>query len=353
MTWRKYVPVVLDHLIWVILAAVILVFSLVNTHYFTQANIINIFVHASVLGILVVGQTFVLLTGNFDLSTESTVGLSAALGVWLMAPAGTPFWGGGIGLDPAFAVVIMLLLGLGVGLVNGTLITRFKVNNFVVTLAMLIILRGAVELTGNGQTVSGAPSAFNWLGHATIPWFGTTDLPVSVIVLIGTFAIAQVVVRYRPFGRELYATGGNRQAALASGINPDRRILQVYVLSGLLAAFAGWVLAGRVQAVPLNLGQGFIFEVFAAAVIGGISLQGGRGSMLGAFGGVLLLSAIDNGLNLTQVNVFWIDVTRGLIILVAVFIDAQKVRYRVPEARPAPAAAAPAHVVAADRQARR
>jgi ribose/xylose/arabinose/galactoside ABC-type transport system permease subunit len=344
MRLRRYVPFMLDNLIWVILAGVIVVFSILSDRYFTQANIINIFVHASVLGILVVGQTFVLLTGNFDLSTESTVGLSAALGVWLMAPAGSPFWGGGLHANPALAIVAMLALGAGIGFVNGTLITRAKVNNFVVTLAMLISLRGAVELTGNGQTISGAPSSFNWLGSANVG-----IVPISVIVLLGTFAVAHVVVRYRPFGRELYATGGNRQTALASGINPDRRILQVYVLSGILAAFAGWVLAARVQAVPLNLGQGMIFEVFAAAVIGGISLQGGRGSMVGAFGGVLLLAAIDNGLNLLSVNVFWIDVMRGLIILVAVFIDAQKVRYRVPESPRAAGPTVPAPALGGER----
>lgn len=331
MRLRGHVPFLLDNLIWVILVGVVIAFSLLNSRFLTEANFINILVYASVLGILVVGQTFVLLTGNFDLSTESTVGLAAALGVWLMAPAGTPFWGGGLAVNPALVVVVMLALGAGIGLVNGALITRAKMNNFVVTLAMLIILRGAVQLTGNGQTISGAPSSFNWLGSATIG-----IVPISVIALLVTFAAAHVIVRYRPFGRELYATGGNRHAALASGINPDRRILQVYVMSGVIAAFAGWVLAGQVQAVPLNLGQGMIFDVFAAAVIGGISLQGGRGSMVGAFGGVLLLSAINNGLNLLAVNVFWIDVIRGLIILIAVFIDAQKVRYRLPQAEPIP-----------------
>jgi ribose/xylose/arabinose/galactoside ABC-type transport system permease subunit len=128
----------------------------------------------------------------------------------------------------------------------------------------------------------------------------------------------------------LYAIGGNRPAAIASGIDADRRVRQVYVLSGFLAALAGWMLAGRVASVQVDLGNGYIFQVMAAAVIGGVSLQGGRGSMVGALGGVLLLSTIDRGLNLMQVSVFWIKLIQGLIILIAMFIDAQKVRFRAP-----------------------
>lgn len=336
---RKHIRFLLDNLIWVIVIGVGIVFTFLSDPFLTQDNLINILVHASVLGILVVGQTFVLMTGNFDLSSESTLALAAAVAVWLIAPAGTPTWGSGLDIDWWIAVLAVLAMGAAVGAFNGLLITKARVNNFVVTLSMLIILRGAVLLTGDGQTISGASKAFNWLGSAS--W---GIVPISVIVLLATFAVAHVVMRYRTFGRELYAVGGNREAALASGINPDRRIVHAYIISGVLAALAGWVLAGRVQAVPLNLGEGMIFEVFAAAVIGGISLNGGRGSMLGAFGGVLLLAMIDNGLNLLAVDVFWIQTIRGAIILLAVLIDAQKVRFRGPAARrtPAPLASPPA-----------
>jgi len=153
------------------------------------------------------------------------------------------------------------------------------------------------------------------------------------------FLIGYVILEHRPFGRDLYAIGGNRAAAIASGIDADKRIRQVYMLSGFLAAFAGWMLAGRVASVQVDLGEGYIFQVMAAAVIGGISLSGGRGKMIGALGGVLLLSTIDRGLNLMQVSVFWIQVIQGLIILIAMFIDAQKVRFQAPVVQPEPAAA--------------
>jgi ribose/xylose/arabinose/galactoside ABC-type transport system permease subunit len=137
--------------------------------------------------------------------------------------------------------------------------------------------------------------------------------------------------------------GGNKEAALASGVDPNRRIRQVYIIAGLLAAIGGWMLAGRLRSVIPNLGEGMVFEVMAAAVIGGVSLQGGRGTMLGAFGGVLLLSAIGTGLNLMDVSEFWISTIRGVIILLAMLIDAQKVRYAAPAIAAAttmPAAAA-------------
>lgn len=341
MSQRNYVPLIIENLIWFILMGILIVFSLITERFLTPINLINILVHASVLGIMVVGQTFTLITGNFDLSMESTLGLAAMIGVWLIVPAGAPSWGSGWQVHPLLAIPVMLLLGVAIGWMNGALITYGKMNNFVVTLAMLIILRGAVLITTNGQTVSGAPLLFNWLGSANVG-----PLPVPVVILIVTFAAAHVVMRYHPFGRELYAVGGNRLAALASGIDPDKRVRQVYMLSGALAAFSGLILAGQVQAVPENLGENMIFEVFAAAVIGGVSLQGGRGSMIGAFGGVLLLSAIDSGLNLMRVSDFWIESIRGMVILIAMFIDAQKVRYRAPAGLSIRKAAAAAEVTA-------
>ncbi|MCC6314501.1 MAG: ABC transporter permease, partial [Thermomicrobiales bacterium] len=171
-------------------------------------------------------------------------------------------------------------------------------------------------------------------------------IPVAVVAMLLLFLIGHIILEYRPFGRDLYAVGGNRAAAIASGIDADRRIRQVYILSGVLAAFAGWMLAGRVASVQVDLGSGYIFQVMAAAVIGGVSLNGGRGKMVGALGGVLLLSTIDRGLNLMQVSVFWIQVIQGVIILIAMFIDAQKIRFRAPIAV-APIAAPPAAGAAA------
>jgi len=212
-----------------------------------------------------------------------------------------------------------------IGAINGLLITRLKMNNFIVTLAMQLVLRGIAYVISMGAIMPGTPALFNWLGGGRVG-----IIPISVVFTVVLFALFDYILRNTRFGRQLYAVGGNREAARASGINPERRIRQVYLIAALLAALAGWMLSARITTVPPNLADGMVFEVMAASVIGGVSLNGGRGTMMGAFGGVLLLSAIGAGLNLIDVNAFWVDAIRGFIILFAMGIDAQKVRYRAP-----------------------
>jgi simple sugar transport system permease protein len=333
MLSEKSISFLINNLIWIILIAVFTFFVTQSEHFLTERNISNILTAAAVLGVLVVAQTFVLISGNFDLSTESTLGFSALLGLWLIVPAGAPTFGGGIFLNPFLSIGAVLLSGAAIGYCIGCLITFGRMHNFIVTLAVLLIVRGSILAFSEGAPVNGFnnPSAdvFYWLGHQKafyIPGLG--KITVAVVATGLLFLLGHFILRHHKFGRELYAIGGNRKAAEALGINVDRRIRQVYLISGLLAAFAGWMLAGRVVSIQSNLGEGFIFTVFAGAVIGGVSLQGGRGSMLGALGGVLLLSTIDRGLNLMHVSVFWVKVIQGFIILAAMFLDAQRVRLR-------------------------
>jgi ribose/xylose/arabinose/galactoside ABC-type transport system permease subunit len=344
MNNRKIIVWILDNLIWFLLLATVILFSILSDRFLTEVNLTNIVIHAAVIGILVAGQAFTLVTGNFDLSSEAILGFTALAAAWLMLPTGSPTFGGGILLSPYVAIPIMLIIGVGIGFINGFLITRLKVNAFVVTLAMQLIIRGVMMPITAGNTMARLPDQFKELGNGTLG-----PIPISVIALVLTFVVSHIIMKYRPFGRSLYAVGGNKNAALAAGINPDRRILQVYIISGLLAAFAGWMMAGRTGVVVQNMGKGYIFEVMAASVIGGISLQGGRGSMIGAFGGVLLLSTINSGLSLMRISTFWIEIARGLIILVAMLIDAQKVRYTsshaAPQAEIVPAAASPGTVI--------
>ena len=325
MNLRKFIPAVLDNLIWVLLVGVIILFSILSPAYLSPQNFLNILFAAAVLGLIVIGEAFVLITGNMDLSVESTVAMCALLGAWLTVRPGPPDNGVGIQLNGFVAIAILLGFGALVGWFNGFLITRMKMNNFVVTLAMLIALRGLMHLLPAGNTVYNTTMPYNFLGQSTIG-----PIPLPVIVVIVAFIIAYIVLKYSPFGRSLYAIGGNREAARASGINPEHRIRQVFLIASVLAAVAGWMLGARITAVPPNMADGYVFDVMAAAVIGGVSLQGGRGTMMGAFGGVLLLAAISSGLNLIDVNAFWVDAIRGGVILLAMLVDAQKVRYRAP-----------------------
>lgn len=322
-TKNKLILAILDNLIWILLLASILLFSSLTPRFLTAQNIWNILIHSAVLGVMVVGQSFTLITGNFDMSAESVLGLTAIIGAWLITPAEPPFFGSGWLLSPFVGVVAMLAVGLLIGWLNGFLITRLKMNNFIVTMAMMIILRGMVLVWNEGETITGMPKSFLALGGGHIG-----PIPICVIAMLLLFVVAFVITKYTRFGRNMYAVGGNRDAALASGINPDKLIRQVYLVSGALAAFAAWMQLGRIGVAMEALGEGMIFEIQAAAVIGGISLFGGRGNMIGALGGVLLLSSISSGLNLMRVSGFMIDAVRGLIILLAMLIDAQKVRYK-------------------------
>jgi ribose/xylose/arabinose/galactoside ABC-type transport system permease subunit len=207
-------------------------------------------------------------------------------------------------------------------------------NNFIVTLSMQLILRGLAMVLSMGAIMPGTPAQFNWLGGGRIGM-----IPISVIFTLALYTLFAYILRSTRFGRELYAVGGNRDAARASGFNPKRLITYAYMLSGLLAALAGWMLLGKLEVSVSTLGTGMTLETVASAVIGGVAMSGGVGTMWGAFSGVLLLSVVDNGLNLMDVDPFWVNGIRGLIILVALFIDAQKVRVKPQAVRGASAQA--------------
>ncbi|WP_322805944.1 ABC transporter permease [Thermanaerothrix sp.] len=319
-----------DNLIWVFVVIALVVFSLISKSFFTPYNLVNILSRVAPLGLLVIGQSFTLITANFDLSSESTMGFTAMVAALLLASQKN----GGLGLElnPYLGILIMLLVGALIGVFNGVFITRLGMNNFIMTVAMLMILRGATYAISPGKSVNFLPPEFNWLGGGSlfrIPMENGKFLaiPVSMFFVIVAFLCAYLVTKYTRFGRDMYAVGSNRQAAEAAGIDSKRVITLVYIVSGLCAALAGLLDAGRMDSATPRTGAGLIFPVQAAAVIGGISLFGGRGNLVGAFGGVLLWGILDTGLNIAKVSPFWIEVSRGALLLFAMFIDALKVRY--------------------------
>jgi ribose/xylose/arabinose/galactoside ABC-type transport system permease subunit len=321
---------IVDNLIWLLVLVALVTFSLLTDKFLTPFNMVNTLWRVAALGLLVIGQSFTLITGNFDLSSESTMGLTAMVAALLLAT--TENGGLGLQVSPFLAIGAMLLVGVLIGWINGFLITKLKMNNFIVTVAMLMIIRGVIYAISPGKSASFLPEAFNWLGGGTLLRLTQSNgkplvIPTAALFMILSFLVAYIVTRYRRFGRNMYAIGSNRAAAESTGINSARIIMAVYIISGLCAALAGLLDAGRMDSATPRTGSGLIFPVQAAAVIGGISLFGGRGSMVGAFGGILLWGIIDSGLNLLQVSPFWIEVARGALLLFAMLLDALKVRY--------------------------
>jgi simple sugar transport system permease protein len=284
--------------------------SLVNPVFFTTSNLINVAQGGAALGMVVVAESLILLTGKFDISLQGTFGLAALLGAWLIAPKASS--GQGIELSSWLGLLIVFLVGLAVGAFNGLLVIKANFNAFIFTLAMSILLTGLQLGWLGGQTVYNLPAVYIYLGSES--WFG---VPVAVWVTGATFLVASLFLRYHRVGRAMYAIGGNLEAARAAGIKVDRIRIGVFMVASVLAAVGGLMQAGRVTAVTAGQGSNLIFGVFAAAVIGGISLEGGRGRMVGALTGVILLSLVTNILTLSDINASWINAVDGAIILIA------------------------------------
>src|SRR4051812_39263479 len=294
--------------------AIAIVGQIVNPVFLHPDNVLNVLQTMSEIAILVLAETLVLIAGKMDLSLESTFGLAPGIAAWLTVQPGVTH---GLGvLSGGWAIPVTLLVGALVGALNGLLIVRFKLNGFIVTLGMLIVIRGLLTGISGGQTFFGLPDSMMYLSNTN--WLG---LPASIWVCFLAFAVAIVVLGFTRTGRALYAIGGNVDAARAAGIRTDRVLWSALITASTLAALGGLLLSGRLASVAAAQGNGDIFKVFAAAVIGGISLNGGKGSMFGAFTGVLLLFMIENVLTLAGVPAEWIDFLNGAVILAALMIS--------------------------------
>ncbi len=313
-TRARRLNLVRDFALIPVIVLLVIIGGVINSSFLTSGNLTNVGLQSAALGVVVVGESLILICGGLDLSLQSTYGLSAMVGAWLIAPAAQA--GLGTQLNPVIGLLASLAVGGLVGLFNGVLIAKARINGFILTLAMYILLAGIQTGMVSGNTIYGLPSVFTALGTQAVG-----RIPVSVIVSVLVFVVAGLLMRYTPSGRAIYAIGGNREAARAAGIRVDRVRIAVYVVAGMLAALGGIMEAGRVQAVTSNQGVNLIFTVFAAAVIGGVSLNGGKGNMLGAATGVILLGLVVNLLTLEQVQSYWIDAVNGGVILMALAIS--------------------------------
>lgn len=306
-----------DHLIWIVLGVTIVVIALTIDTFFQFSNISNVLLHGTVLGLLSIAAAMALIGGELDLSLGVNMGFIGYLVAWMSLGDGDV--GSGWNLNPILAAFIGVALGAGIGWINGSLVTRLNMSSFLVTLGMLIVLGGLTYVINQARTLNGINPVLLVLGGEKS--FG---VPNSVILTGFAFGIAVFISRFTGGGRRLYAVGSNAVAARAAGIDSGAVKRRMFMVAGGIAGVAGILIIGELGSAPANVGQGVIFEVFAATVIGGVSLAGGRGSYFDVLGGVLLLSIIANALNLTAIDPFWVEPIRGFIILFAVFLDSQR-----------------------------
>ncbi|MGD2143592.1 MAG: ABC transporter permease [Anaerolineae bacterium] len=300
--------------------------SFATPHFFTVSNLVNVSRQTAITAILAVGQTFVILSAGIDLSVGAVAALAGSVSAVMMTQR-MEF--AGITLGPVnflLGLPIALVVGTLAGMINGLVITRGRIPDFIATLGTLASLRGIALLVTGGLPVPSHLTATELKGYLPeqILWLGAGDIfgfPVAGLVAVGTVAVGWFLLRYTALGRSIFAVGGNREAARVSGINVDGTKVAVYALSGLLAATAGVVLAGRLNSANALMAEGEELNSIAAVVIGGTNLFGGEGGVAGSLIGALIMGVLANGLNLLNVGAFWQRVVRGLVIVLVVIFD--------------------------------
>jgi len=299
------------------LAALCLAASLLSEHFLSVDNLLNVFRQSAVNALLGLGQLLVIVTAGIDLSVGSVLGLCAVLAA-MMLKAGVPVW---------LAVPLALAAGVALGAVNGLLYTRLKLPHpFIPTLGMMNVARGLALVISGGFPISELPAPFRWWGAGTL-----LHVPAPVIVVVVFCVIFHLFLSHTTPGRDIYAIGGNRQAARLAGVPVDRRLVMVYGVSGGMAGAGAVVLAGRMNSGFPLAGMGAELDSIAAVIIGGASFFGGTGTVQGTLVGALIMGVLRNGLNLLNVSAYWQTIIIGVVIVAAVWVDV--LRHRAAAAR--------------------
>ncbi len=310
---REILGWILHNVVWIWLIALVMIFGVFNEYFFTIFNLQNIMVQATVLGLLGLAVALPLLIAEIDLSIPANAGFSAAVGAIAYSDWGLPW---------VIAMLLGLVVGTAIGFFNGWCITRLKMVALIETLAMMIILQGALLALTQGKTLNNFAEGYTWIGQVTIAGW-----PLMPIVFLLMLIIVGILLKNTVLGRSIYAVGGNPAASLSAGIRVNRVKIMTYTLSGFLAALAGFLLASWQMAITSNQGSSYLLYAIAAPIIGGISVFGGRGNVKGVLGGVLLLTVIQVGLAIVNVPSFYVGMIGGIMIFIAVAIDAIRVRY--------------------------
>lgn len=294
--------------ILVALVALCVVLSFATSAFLTSKNIMNVLQQISTNGMIAFGMTYVILLGGIDLSVGSVVALSGVMSMALMARSG---WG----LVPALLAGV--LIGTVIGLIDGFFITKVNMPAFIVTLAMMNIARGFALITTSGKPIYVQDDRLLIIGNGKL----LENVPLQAVYMLIIFALLFVVLNYTKYGRHLYATGGNIEAARFSGINVNRVQLTAYIISGTVSGFAGVLTAARLYSALPSMGEGAEMNAIAAVVLGGTMTTGGSGTLGGTLIGALIIGVMNNGLNLMGVSSYWQDVAKGVIIILAIYMD--------------------------------
>ncbi|MEI7600510.1 MAG: ABC transporter permease [Aestuariivirga sp.] len=322
---RATAEFVLDHLVWFMLAAVLIAFSIFVPNYFQIGIFANIVEQSTFVGVMAIGLAIVIIAGHMDLSVESTAALAAMITSILFCSHGI---GLGITLTPEWlaipvSLIISLAVGGLIGFLNGFFTIKMKMNAFIVTLASYIWVRGLVVAISGGRSAQDLSPSLRSIGIEQFLY-----IPLMAWIAIICFVVFSFIMSRTPFGRHITLVGGNAVAAFRAGIKVDRLMFVSFILAGAIAGLAGWLLAIRTSGATANLGTGMLFNAFAAVVIGGVSLKGGVGKLPGVYAGVLLLSSIHTAINLMGLPAHYTQVILGLLVLAAVLLDTLKIQIR-------------------------
>ena len=306
----KYFEKISEFSLAIVFLFEVLIFSQLSPFFFSAENLLNVTLQASITAIIAAGMTFVILTAGIDLSVGSLVAFAGVLTTSMLKIS--------LPLYLVFPIALLggILFGVVSGGIAGIFVTKFNITPFIVTLALMTIWRGASFVYTGGRPIWELPDTFSFLGAGRI-----LGIPFPTIIMVIVFVISHIVLTKTKFGRYVYAVGGNLEAARLAGINTNFILTAVYVISGVLSAISGILLASRVNSGQPNAGLMYELDVIAAVVVGGTSLFGGRGTIIGTFIGAMLIAVLKNGLNLLNVGSYIQQIVVGVVILLAVLLD--------------------------------
>ncbi|QQK07082.1 ABC transporter permease [Miniphocaeibacter halophilus] len=293
------------------LILLVVLISLVSKEFRSFNNLISLVRQSTINGFIAFGMTCVILTGSIDLSVGSVLSLSTAICAGLIV--------GGVPVGLAF--IITLILGVLLGLVSGILVTKGRLQPFIATLVTMTVYRGLTYIYMDGKPISNLGDSFllKFIGRGSI--FG---IPFPVILFLVIFVLYFFMLNKTTFGRKIYATGSNEDCARLVGVKTDKVKMVVYALSGLMASIAGIILLSRLGSAQTTLGEGYELDAIASVVLGGTSMNGGRGRISGTLIGILIIAVLNNGLNILEVSSYYQSVVKGLVILIAVLSDRKR-----------------------------